>query len=172
MHFYKKRFVITCFWVTPKFFFFSSKKKNKKLHGAVLNGTVQLLLPCACNGREEEDFWKCFSRSLSLSSTCIKPCQNPYPHNHTLPTPTQPYPANVTIKERDTMPCKHGRPPYPAEVRQPVSPLHHDGTEQGGHLLFLLINRRGAKIWRRNRGQMWERGGENQTEQRGKKKKK
>jgi hypothetical protein len=38
-----------------------------------------------------------------------------------LPTPTQPYPANVTIKKRDTMPCKHGRPPYPAEVRQPVS---------------------------------------------------
>jgi hypothetical protein len=23
------------------------------------------------------------------------------------PIPTQPYPANVTIKERDIMPCKH-----------------------------------------------------------------
>ena len=76
--------VITHFWVTPKFFFFSSKKKN--LHGAVLNGTVQLLLPCACKVREEEDFLKMFFPLTFSPFHFIKPCQNPYPHNHTLPT--------------------------------------------------------------------------------------
>jgi hypothetical protein len=35
-------------------FSFSSKKKT--LHGAVLNGTVQLLLPCKCRDRGEGDF--------------------------------------------------------------------------------------------------------------------
>jgi len=43
--------------VTLKFFFFSSKKK---LHNAVLIGTVQLLLPCKCRDRGEEDFKSVF----------------------------------------------------------------------------------------------------------------
>jgi len=30
--------------------------QKKKLHDAVLNGTVHLLLPCACKGKEEKDF--------------------------------------------------------------------------------------------------------------------
>ena len=82
--------VITHFWVTPNLFSFSSKKK-KKLHGAVLNGTVQLLLPCKYRDRGEEDFWN-FSRYSSLVSlhpTCPKIPHDPYPHlhNHTLQLP-------------------------------------------------------------------------------------
>ena len=57
-------FVITHFWVTPKFFPFLQKKK-KNLHGAVLNDTVQLLLRCTCRGKEEEDFKSFFPLSLS-----------------------------------------------------------------------------------------------------------
>jgi hypothetical protein len=34
----------------------NEKKNKKKLHGAVLNGTVQLLLPCKCRDRGEGDF--------------------------------------------------------------------------------------------------------------------
>ena len=85
-------YVITHFWVTPKsFFLFKKKKKKKKLHGAVLNGTVQLLLPCKCRDRGEEDFWNFsrYSSLLSLHPTCPKIPHDPYPHlhNHTLQLP-------------------------------------------------------------------------------------
>jgi hypothetical protein len=42
--------------------------KKKKLHGAVLNGTVQLLLPCKCRDRGEEDF-KSFPANFSFSTS-------------------------------------------------------------------------------------------------------
>jgi len=32
------------------------QKQTNKLHGAILNDTVQLLLPCKCRDRGEEDF--------------------------------------------------------------------------------------------------------------------
>ena len=74
----------------PKSFFLFFKK-NKKLHGAVLNGTVQLLLPCKCRDRGEEDFWNFsrYSSLLSLHPTCPKIPHDPYPHlhNHTLQLP-------------------------------------------------------------------------------------
>jgi len=46
--------VITQFWITSKFCFPFLQKK--KLHGAVLNGTVQLL-PCKCRDRGEEGYF-------------------------------------------------------------------------------------------------------------------
>jgi hypothetical protein len=112
--------VITHFWVTPKFFFFSSKKKKKparcrfERHCAA---SSSLRMQSQGRRRFFENVFPAHFLSLPLHKTLSKPI------------PTQPYPANVTIKERDTMPCKHSRPPYPAEVRQPVPPLHHDGTE-------------------------------------------
>jgi len=82
--------VITYFWVTSNFFFFSSKKKKTKLHGAVLNGTVQLLLPCKCR-EGKKDFWNFsrYSSLLSLHPTCREIPHDPYPHlhNHTLQLP-------------------------------------------------------------------------------------
>ena len=70
--------VITQFWVTPKFCF-PFLKKN--LHGAVLNGTVQLLLPCKYRDRGEWDFWKLFQlTSPSLSPHLPNYLHNPYPH--------------------------------------------------------------------------------------------
>ena len=64
--------VITYFWVTPKSFFLFLKKK-KKLHGAVLNGTVHLLLPCQCRDRGEEDFLNLFPAHplLLYLPTCL-----------------------------------------------------------------------------------------------------
>jgi 2-keto-3-deoxy-6-phosphogluconate aldolase len=59
--------VITQFWVTPKFYFPFLQKK-KKLHGAVLNGIVQLLLLCKCRDRGEEDF-KSFPANFSFSTS-------------------------------------------------------------------------------------------------------
>jgi hypothetical protein len=47
--------VITHFWVLPNYIPFSKKKKNFG-HGAVLNGTVCILLPCKCRDRGEEGF--------------------------------------------------------------------------------------------------------------------
>jgi hypothetical protein len=72
--------VITYFWVTPNFFPFIQKKKN--LHGAVLNGTVQLLLRYTCRGKEEEDFKSFFPLTFSFSFPShlpTKPGHKPHP---------------------------------------------------------------------------------------------
>jgi len=95
-----------------RFLFF--KKKKTRLFS---------FFPAHAKSGKKKIFWKCFSAhflSLPLHKTLSKPI------------PTQPYPANVTIKERDTMPCKHSRPPYPAEVRQPVPPCTTMGQSGGG----------------------------------------
>jgi len=114
-------FVITHFWVTPKIFFPILQKKNCMM--PFWTARCSFFFPAHAKARKKKIFENVFpAHFLSL------------PLHKTLPKPisTQPYPANVTIKERDTMPCKHNRPPYPAEVRQLVPPLHHDGIEQGG----------------------------------------
>jgi len=106
-----------------------------------LNGTI--LLPCACRGREEEDFKSPFPAQLLLlyHPTC--------PRNPTLPIPT--------------IPCHHdegrGRP-CPAAVAQEPShaTMPCTWTGYGEPLPRLPINtgeeefKRGAKFWRRNRG--------------------
>jgi hypothetical protein len=64
-------YIITYFLVIPKFISFSSKKKAG--HGAILNDPVHVLLPCACKGREEEDFKSPFPTQLLLLylPTCL-----------------------------------------------------------------------------------------------------
>ena len=127
-----------------------------------MNDTV-LLLPCACKGREEDDFKSFFASSFPF---------------HLYKTHTY---KPIPCQERDTMPCKHSRPPYPAEVRQPVPPLHHDETEQGGTPSLpaykekegrigkrgtIFLRRRGtpgrAKFWRRE-GEQRERSERTET---------
>jgi hypothetical protein len=65
-----EKVVITHFWVTPNLFSFSSKKKKKKkLHGAVLNGTVQLFSPANAETREKKIFEIFFPLTLSFSTS-------------------------------------------------------------------------------------------------------
>jgi len=66
-----------------------------------------------------------FFRSLS-PPTCP---QNPDTSHPLYPPPLiQPIPCHYYGRNRGAM-LANGRPPYSAEVRQPRSPLHHDGTE-------------------------------------------
>jgi hypothetical protein len=54
----------------PKsFFLFLKKKKKKKLHGAVLNGTVQLFSPANAETREKKIFEIFFPLTLSFSTS-------------------------------------------------------------------------------------------------------
>jgi hypothetical protein len=89
---------------------FQSLLKKKAGHGAVVNGTVHVLLPCACRGSEEEDFKNPFPAQLLLlyQPTC--------PINPALPIPTipchhdegrgRPCPAAATQEPSHvTMPC-------------------------------------------------------------------
>ena len=132
--------VITQFWVTPKFYFpFLQKKKN--LHGAVLNGTVQLLLPCKCRDRGQERFWNIFSHSLFTPHLPKKPGTT---HTHT-------YLATRTEKKQDThasatIPCKHLPSPTlhcaTAGVRWPSPPLAYK-YQRRNH------SKRGGEFWRR-----------------------
>ena len=106
---------------------------------------MQLLLPCACKGREEKDFWKCFSRSLSLPSTCTQP----YPANTHTTIPCQrdnKREGHHAVQTRPTtLPCRGKAARFPPAPRW---------DRVGGHLLFLLINRRGRE--NRKRGKILE----------------
>jgi len=92
--------VIIYFFSLPNFFFLfleTKKKKKKKLHGAVLNGTVQVLLPCACRGREEEDFKSLFPAILLLSLSTPLAQKSRMTHTHTYTT--------IPCNSHATMPC-------------------------------------------------------------------
>jgi hypothetical protein len=64
------------------FIFFFLKKKTG--HGVVLNGTVHVLLPCACRGREEEVL--IFPARYSLSPPHLPEKPGTTHTHHTLPT--------------------------------------------------------------------------------------
>jgi len=102
------------------FLFFKKKKPARCRFERHCAASSSLRMQSQGRRRFFENVFPAHFLSLPLHKTLSKPI------------PTQPYPANMTIKERDTMPCKHSRPPYPAEVRQPVPPCTTMGQSRGG----------------------------------------
>jgi len=119
------------------------KKKEKEANGAVLNGTISLLLPCT---RKEQGKKRllCSPATPLFPSLSALTCQEKHDSSHTLP------PLNATMytltchhikREKKAIPCSGWGGCAEATPYHPSVALYLDETGQGGLSLFLLINR-------------------------------
>ena len=94
-------FVITQFWVTPKFCFpfLQKMKKNekKKLHGAVLNGTCSFFSPANAETGEKKDIFEIFPAILPFSLSTPLAQKSRMTHTHTYTT--------IPCNSHAIMPC-------------------------------------------------------------------